>query len=116
MLVRRRTSLRKCVANRSSWCNGIVCEGSKHSTVKVSSLWIQPTCRLQRDSLCGDAGSGTGYLTVCMALMVAAGKEGGGTCVGIDCIQGLVDLSRRQGALEGVKLKEFLARSLRLDY
>ncbi|KAL8436226.1 hypothetical protein Efla_003756 [Eimeria flavescens] len=42
-----------------------------------------------------DVGSGTGYLTVCMALMVGADKEGGGLAVGIDYKQGLVDLSRR---------------------
>lgn len=30
-----------------------------------------------------------------MALMVGVGQEGGGAAVGIDYIQGLVDLSRR---------------------
>ncbi|XP_022590032.2 protein-L-isoaspartate O-methyltransferase [Cyclospora cayetanensis] len=45
-----------------------------------------------------DVGSGTGYLTVCMALMVGADKAGGGTAVGIDYIQGLVDLSRKNVA------------------
>ncbi|KAL8273059.1 hypothetical protein Esti_002980 [Eimeria stiedai] len=43
-----------------------------------------------------DVGSGTGYLTVCMALMVGADKDGGGVAVGIDYKLGLVDLSRRQ--------------------
>ena len=45
--------------------------------------------------VCAVSGSGTGYLTVCMALMVGVGQEGGGAAVGIDYIQGLVDLSRR---------------------
>ncbi|CDJ28353.1 protein-l-isoaspartate o-methyltransferase, putative [Eimeria mitis] len=45
-----------------------------------------------------DVGSGTGYLTVCMGLMVGAGEEGGGIAIGMDYIQGLVDLSRRNVA------------------
>ncbi|CDJ58840.1 UPF0202 family protein, putative, partial [Eimeria maxima] len=42
-----------------------------------------------------DVGSGTGYLTVCMAMMVGAGEENGGIAIGIDYIQGLVDLSKK---------------------
>ncbi|CDJ51536.1 UPF0202 family protein, putative [Eimeria brunetti] len=54
--------------------------------------------KLNRGSRALDVGSGTGYLTVCMALMVGAAEEGGGIAIGMDYIQGLVDLSRKNVA------------------